>query len=220
MAEGTATGSEGTKYRYTNAASAPPTSGATMNSHTCDSALCPTMTAGARLRAGLTDVPVSGMPIKCTIVRATPIARPAGPGEPTRLVATSTTVTKMKVSTTSVANAPAETDDPASLNPKLSVATPTPTNTSRAVPRASATSLRCVISDLLCPACDPVPDANRRPRRKLLWFVKRCDGRHPRYTFASPPIKTIGCGLAGTGTVLAALGGRRIGLPATLSPQG
>ncbi len=97
--------SGGTKYRYTTAAKAPPSSGATMKSHTCDSALSPTISAGPRLRAGLTEVPVSGIPIRCTTVSASPMARPAKPGEPTRLVAISTTSTQTNVSTTSVTKA-------------------------------------------------------------------------------------------------------------------
>ena len=47
---------------YTSAASAPPTSGATMNTQTFESAAPPTKSAGPKLRAGLTDVPVNGMP--------------------------------------------------------------------------------------------------------------------------------------------------------------
>ncbi len=51
------------------AATIAPTSGATMNSHTWLSAVPPTTSAGPRLRAGLTEVPVSGMPMRCTITR-------------------------------------------------------------------------------------------------------------------------------------------------------
>ncbi len=77
-----------------------------MNSQGCLSALLPTMISGPSERAGLTEVPVSGMPTRCTQVRATPMASPAAPGEPIRLVAPSTTNTKIKVNTTSTANAP------------------------------------------------------------------------------------------------------------------
>ena len=42
----------------TNAAKAPPTNGATMNTHTYFNASPPIITAGAKLLAGLTDVPV------------------------------------------------------------------------------------------------------------------------------------------------------------------
>src|SRR5947209_17852236 len=42
-----------------------------------------------------------------------------------------------------VATTPAEVEVPANLQPKLTVATPTPTITRIAVPRASATSFRC-----------------------------------------------------------------------------
>lgn len=85
------------------------------------------MSAGPRLRAGLTDVPVNGMPIRCTTLSARPIARPAKPGEPTRLVATSTTSTNMNVKTTSAANAPpAPIPIIDALCPQPSVPSPTP----------------------------------------------------------------------------------------------
>lgn len=50
------------RYLCTRAASPAPTSGARINSQTCASASPPTSSAGPRLRAGLTDVPVNGMP--------------------------------------------------------------------------------------------------------------------------------------------------------------
>ena len=65
--------------RWTTAAISPPTSGATMKSQTWLSAVLPTTRAGPRLRAGLTEVPVSGMPIRCTITSAKPMATPAAP---------------------------------------------------------------------------------------------------------------------------------------------
>ena len=40
-------------------------------------AVPPTMSAGPRLRAGFTDVPVMGMPMRCTTVRVSPITMPA-----------------------------------------------------------------------------------------------------------------------------------------------
>ena len=51
-----------------------------MNSHTCSRASSPTNTAGPSERAGLTDVPVSGMPIRCTTTSAMPMATPATAG--------------------------------------------------------------------------------------------------------------------------------------------
>ena len=44
-------------------ANAAPASGATMNTHTWLRAIPPSKTAGARLLAGLTEVPVSGIPM-------------------------------------------------------------------------------------------------------------------------------------------------------------
>ena len=55
----------------------PPTSGATMNSQTWLRASPPTMRAGPRLRAGLTEVPVMAMPIRWTITRVKPMTSPA-----------------------------------------------------------------------------------------------------------------------------------------------
>ena len=51
-----------------------------MNSHTWLRACPPTTRAGPRLRAGLTEVPVMGMPIRWTTVRPRPMARPASGG--------------------------------------------------------------------------------------------------------------------------------------------
>ncbi len=56
-----------------------PMSGATMKSHTWLSAVPPTTRAGPRLRAGFTDVPVSGIPMRCTITSPKPMATPAAP---------------------------------------------------------------------------------------------------------------------------------------------
>jgi len=47
---------------YTSAARTPPIRGATMNTHTLESASPPTRIAGPKLLAGLTDVPVNEMP--------------------------------------------------------------------------------------------------------------------------------------------------------------
>ena len=58
-----------------------PTSGATQNNHSCSSAQPPTKSAGPVLRAGFTEVLVTGMLIRWINVRARPIAigaKPAG----------------------------------------------------------------------------------------------------------------------------------------------
>lgn len=47
------------------AASAAPTSGATINTQTWASASPPAKIAGAKLLAGFTELPVKGMPIIC-----------------------------------------------------------------------------------------------------------------------------------------------------------
>ncbi len=88
------------------AARIPPTSGATMKSQTWLSAVPPTTSAGPRLRAGFTEVPVSGIPMRWTITRAKPMATPAAPWMAALCVANSTTETKIVVSTTSIRNAP------------------------------------------------------------------------------------------------------------------
>ena len=62
------------------------------------------MSAGPRLRAGLTDVPVIGIPTRWTVVRDSPIAIPANPAGATLLVAPKMTIRKMKVSITSAIN--------------------------------------------------------------------------------------------------------------------
>ena len=48
----------------TRAANNPPINGATIKIHNSDNAEPPAKTAGAMLRAGLTEVPVKGMPTK------------------------------------------------------------------------------------------------------------------------------------------------------------
>src|SRR3546814_8873809 len=55
--------------------STPPTIGATQNSHNCCNAQPPAISAGPVLRAGLTDVLVTGMQIKWISVSDSPIAR-------------------------------------------------------------------------------------------------------------------------------------------------
>ena len=84
----------------------PPTSGATMNSQTWLSAVPPTTSAGPNDRAGFTEVPVSGMPMRCTITSAKPMATPAAPWIAALCVAKRTTSTKMVVRTTSIRKAP------------------------------------------------------------------------------------------------------------------
>lgn len=46
------------------AATTPPAMGAKMNTYSCDKASPPAKRAGPKLRAGLTEVPVNGMPSK------------------------------------------------------------------------------------------------------------------------------------------------------------
>jgi hypothetical protein len=76
----------------------PPTSGATMNSHTWLSAVPPTMRAGPRLRAGFTDVPVIGIPMRWTTVRVSPITMAAVAAFPSLLVTPRMTKTNSAVS--------------------------------------------------------------------------------------------------------------------------
>ena len=56
-----------------------PKIGATMKSHSCAKASPQTNTAGPKLRAGLTDVPVTGIPTMCITARAIPMAKPPNP---------------------------------------------------------------------------------------------------------------------------------------------
>ena len=66
-------------FRYLNsvAAKAPPTNGDIINTQTCLRASPPRNSAGAKLLAGFTDVPVNGIPIKCTNTKVKPITMPA-----------------------------------------------------------------------------------------------------------------------------------------------
>ena len=59
------------------AANAAPINGPTINTHNWHKACPPNTKAGPKLRAGLTEVPVSGMPIMCTNVSVKPMTRPA-----------------------------------------------------------------------------------------------------------------------------------------------
>ena len=100
------TGGSGYSSLCKPAATAPPTSGATMNSHTWLRAVPPTMRAGPRLRAGFTDVPVIGIPMRWTTVRERPMTMPAVAAFAVLLVAPRTAKTKKAVRTTSVRKAP------------------------------------------------------------------------------------------------------------------
>jgi hypothetical protein len=89
------------RYFQTTAAITAPIIGATINTQTCASAVPPT-SAGPRLRAGFTDVPVIGVPShmdhsKRKTVRDSP-AKPAGAF---LLVAPKITIREINVRTTS-----------------------------------------------------------------------------------------------------------------------
>ncbi len=77
-----------------------------MNSQTWRSAVPPTTRAGPKLRAGFTDVPVMGIPMRWTTVSVSPITMPAVAVFPILLVTPRTTNTKKAVSTTSARKAP------------------------------------------------------------------------------------------------------------------
>ena len=65
--------------RYTTAPSTAPAIGATQKSQSCASAQPPTKSAGPVLRAGFTEVLVTGMLIRWISVRQRPIAIGASP---------------------------------------------------------------------------------------------------------------------------------------------
>src|SRR6188472_3294100 len=65
--------------RWTKPATNAPTIGASQNSHSCDSAQPPTNSAGPVLRAGLTEVLVTGMLTRWIITSARPMASGAKP---------------------------------------------------------------------------------------------------------------------------------------------
>ena len=77
-----------------------------MNSQTWASGSPPANSAGPSERAGFTDVPVRGMPIRWTAVRPRPMARPAKPGAAALPVTSRITRTNAKVSSASRTNAP------------------------------------------------------------------------------------------------------------------
>jgi hypothetical protein len=73
---------ESNKARENQPAATAPTIGATQKRNSCSSAQPPTNSAGPVLRAGFTDVLVTGMLIRWISVSARPIARPAKPAGP------------------------------------------------------------------------------------------------------------------------------------------
>ena len=72
-------GSPAPSHAYARPAIAAPAIGATQNSHNCWIAQPPTNRAGPVLRAGFTDVFVTGMLIRWIKVRQNPIAKGANP---------------------------------------------------------------------------------------------------------------------------------------------
>src|SRR5262249_59915048 len=77
--------------RKTTPASSAPAIGATQKSHSCCTAQPPTNSAGPVLRAGFTEVLVTGMLIKWMRVRQRPMAQPANPTGERRCVSPSDT---------------------------------------------------------------------------------------------------------------------------------
>jgi len=97
-----------------------------MKGHSWESAVGPANRAGPIDRAGLTDVPVSGMPTRWMTVRTRPMARPATPGVASTRV-TSSTTTSNAVSTISTTSAPNRlTDFPQEFEPSAPVWSVTP----------------------------------------------------------------------------------------------
>src|SRR5882672_1534009 len=92
-------------YLYTYAPSAPPAIGATQNSHSCSSAQPPANTATPVLRAGFTEVLVTGMLIRWMSVSARPIAMGAKPCGARLSVAPRMTTRNIAVITTSLTSA-------------------------------------------------------------------------------------------------------------------
>ena len=88
--------------RDTHPASNAPTIGATQNSHNCCSAQPPTKSAGPVLRAGFTEVLVTGMLTRWMSVSANPMAMPANPTGARLWIAPMITTRKPKVIVTSV----------------------------------------------------------------------------------------------------------------------
>ena len=97
--------------------------GATMKSHSWQSAVPPAKSAGPKLRAGFTEVPVMGMQTICTNTSVRPMASPARFPAPFSLsVEPSTTNTKMNVKTTSATRACAISSWPKAFAPVAVVA--------------------------------------------------------------------------------------------------
>lgn len=95
------------KHFQTRAASAPPTSGATMNTQRSANAWPPAKRAGPMERAGFTEVPVKLMQTRWMRIKDKPIAKPARLPAPTfSSVVPRTTKTKMKVAMISTRQAP------------------------------------------------------------------------------------------------------------------
>ena len=90
---------------YNKPAITAPTIGAKMNTQTCCKACPPKNNAGAKLRAGFTEVPVNGIPMMCTNASVKPITIPATAPFSTFLVTPRTvnTNTKVKIISTSIA---------------------------------------------------------------------------------------------------------------------
>ncbi len=88
-------------------ASAAPMNGATMNSQSWPSACPPANSAGPRLRAGLTETPVTLMPTMWIMTSVRPMARPAKWLSAILCVTPRMTTRKMKVAT--ISNRSAET---------------------------------------------------------------------------------------------------------------
>jgi hypothetical protein len=97
-------GSEAATILYSNDAIAAPMSGATMNSQSWLNAHPPTNTAGPILRAGLTEVLVTGIPTKWIKTSTIPIGIPANPTGALISVVPNTVKTRKNVNTTSATN--------------------------------------------------------------------------------------------------------------------
>src|SRR5262245_16200107 len=91
--------------RYANAPAAPPSSGATQNSQSCAIAQPPTNSAGPVLRAGFTDVLVTGIETRWINVSASPMASGANPAGALPCVAPMMMNRNMAVITNSVSAA-------------------------------------------------------------------------------------------------------------------
>src|SRR5690606_40256992 len=94
------------KILRTNAAQSQPAMGATMKSQSCCNAIPPAKSAGPKLRAGFTEVPVIGITTICIKANEIPMASPAIIGEVCLdAVAPKITIKKRKVKTNSAISA-------------------------------------------------------------------------------------------------------------------